>query len=75
MLLLTLSKNTNILFPESASVFFGGGKDFRRSVWAISTALSKLLLPYETAHGCLFILKSHALFFSSRNNSSSLVIG
>ena len=61
--------------PESVSVFFGGGKDLCNRVWAISTALSKLLFPYDTAHGCLFNLNSHALFLSSRNSSSSLEMG
>ena len=75
MQLLTFNRNTKILLPESVSVFFGGGNDLCNRDWAISTALSKLLLPYDTAHGCLFNLNSHALFLSSRNSSSSLEMG
>ena len=71
----TFRRKTKTLFPDSLSVFFGGEIDFLRRVWAISTALSNFLFPYETAQGWRFNLNNQALFFSSRNNSPSREMG
>ena len=55
-----------MLFPESASVFFGGAIGLCNKVWASSTALSMCLWPYDIAQGCLLSLNNQALFLSSK---------